>query len=153
LFGRTVLTPPLKRRFTILGERLREVKVIDACGDMLLRIIQLANWGRHDQPLISGTVNVKIFLAAYMITTKPSRVFETLGYLESKVQEASGPMLACFHETAAALGKGVSWPEVRKDVGKDLCKLLCRYLRTFKDWKLTHERKMVDRLKKVDPKP
>jgi hypothetical protein len=126
------LSGALETSFEILSARLRQDKVIDACGDMLLRVIQLANWRRNDQPLISGSVNVKVFLAAYMIATHPSHVFEMVGDLASKVLSASRPMLECFHDTATALGAGVSWPLVRKDVAKQLPALLHTYLRTFK---------------------
>ena len=82
-----------------------------------------------------------------MITARPSHIFETLCDLESKVLDASTPMLECFHRTAAALSKGVAWHQVRLDVAKDLPSLLCTYLRTFKDWKLVDERKLAGRLK------
>jgi hypothetical protein len=129
----TTLEEALYVSFEVLSMRLREDSVIDACGRMLLRVIQLANWRRHDHPLISGTVNVKIFLAAYMIAAHPSHVFEKPdGDLEQKVLSAAKPMLQCYHDTAAQLAKGVSWPAVRKGVAVQLPALLCQYLRAFK---------------------
>ena len=105
---------------------------MDASGDMLLRIIQLTNWGRQDTPLISGTVNVKIFLASYMISSRPKHVFEAIGDLEQKVVNASKPLLDCFHATARVLSEGKPWSVVSKTDAKNISVLLCTYLRTFK---------------------
>lgn len=113
---------------------------------MLLRIIQLGNWGRADKPFISGTVNIKIYVAAYMIAAKPNHVFENMGELEEKVFDASKPMLEAFHKTATALSQGKTWDFIRKKVAPNLPSLLCTYLRTFKDWKLVDERKLAGRL-------
>ena len=41
---------------------------------------------------------MKIFLAAYMIAARPDNVFETIEDLETKVLDASEPMITCFHK-------------------------------------------------------
>jgi hypothetical protein len=56
-------------------------------------------------------VNVKIFLAAYMIAAHPNHVFEGIEELEQKVIEASEPMLACFQKVR-------SWSQSH---GRDIC--------------------------------
>jgi hypothetical protein len=106
--------------------------VVNASCEMLLRIIHLTNFGRQETPLISGTVNVKIFLASYMISSRPKHVFEAIGELEQKLFEASKPFLDCFHATARVLSEGTPWSVVSKTVAKDISGLLCTYLRTFK---------------------
>lgn len=53
--------------YQVLCERLRDPKVMDASRDMLHRILGLANWRRGRCPLVTGSVTVKIFLAAYLI--------------------------------------------------------------------------------------
>lgn len=132
--------------FEDLSARLREDEVINCTVDFLFRIIQLCNWRRGQQPLITGTVNAKIFLASFMIAARPHHVFETIGDLEQKVMDASEPMIECFHNTATALASKQTWPEVKKDAAKHLCARLCQYLRTFKEWKISDEKKLAGRL-------
>jgi hypothetical protein len=45
-------------------------------------------------------VNVKIFLAAYMIAARPNNVFESIDDLEKRVLNASEPLLICFHRVS-----------------------------------------------------
>mmetsp|Transcript_6055 Transcript_6055/g.14576 ORF Transcript_6055/g.14576 Transcript_6055/m.14576 type:complete len:1063 (-) Transcript_6055:927-4115(-) len=132
--------------FEDLSAKLREDKVVTSAKEMLHRVIQLANWGRRGRPLISGTVNVKIYLAAYMIAARPNHVFENVTELEKKVLDASKPTLLLFHATAKALSRGESWHDVKKNVAQKLPSLLCTYLRTFKEWKLADEKKLAGRL-------
>lgn len=120
--------------------------MVSAARDMLHRVIQLANWGRATRPLISGTVNVKIYMAAYMIAARPTHVFESAGELEMRVLNASRSMLGPLHKAATALSQGRTWKHVRTHVAPRLPSLLCTYLRTFKDWKLVDEKKLANRL-------
>lgn len=62
----------------------------------------------------------------------PKRVSMEEGVLESKVFDASTPLLRVFHETAQQLSMGVCWHELRDNTAKDLSALLCKYLRAFK---------------------
>lgn len=129
--------------FQDLSAKLRSAKTLDAGGDMLLRMLQICNWGHKEQPWITGTVNVKIFLAAYMIVAKPSQVFESIEDLEQKLMDATSPMLESVHATAQALSEGKGWAELAPRV---LCTNLITYLRSFKSWKIVDERKLAGRL-------
>ena len=61
-------------RFDELSEDLRRHEVIETAGDLLLRIIQLINWGRQDKPLITGTVlDRTLALTAHFIAAKPKK--------------------------------------------------------------------------------
>mmetsp|Transcript_23312 Transcript_23312/g.58437 ORF Transcript_23312/g.58437 Transcript_23312/m.58437 type:complete len:1029 (+) Transcript_23312:225-3311(+) len=142
----TTLDEAVNTPFEDLSSKLREDKVVTAAKDMLHRVIQLANWGRGSKPLISGTVNVKIYLAGYMIAARPNHVFENVADLENKVLLASKPMIEGFHKTAIALSQGKSWNYVRKHISLQLPSLLCTYLRSFKEWKLLDEKKLAGRL-------
>jgi hypothetical protein len=121
-----------KMSFEMLSSVLKKESVLDSTNDMLVRIIHLANWHRFDHPLISGNVDVKILLCAYMVTSRPTRVFTIMDDLAKKVVLAAKPMLECLHKTAIALAEGVSWPEVSNAMDKPLTTLLCAYLKAFK---------------------
>jgi hypothetical protein len=121
-----------KMSFEMLSSVLKKESVLDSTNDMLVRIIHLANWHRFDHPLISGNVDVKILLCAYMVTTRPTRVFTILDDLAKNVVFGAIPMLRCLHKTATALAEGASWPEVSKAMDKPLTTLLCAYLKAFK---------------------
>ena len=53
--------------FEELSAKFKTASVMDACADMLMRVIQLANWRRGKNPCITGTVNVYIFTDSYLI--------------------------------------------------------------------------------------
>jgi hypothetical protein len=122
----------METSFDELASKVREEKVVCASGDMLLRVLDLVNSGRYTEPRITGVVDVKVFLAAYVVTAHPCHVFETMAEVETAVRDAAGLMLDCVHKTAAALMNGEAFAEVRKGVGEHLYKTLCDYLRTFK---------------------
>lgn len=113
---------------------IRRDEAVDSSGDMLLRLMQLCNWNRGDAPLITGTVNVKVFLVSYLIVAKPANVFETPDLeLEKNLLEISEPFLVCFHEAVDAFREGKGWASL-KESGLDqrLTTSLCDYLRSFK---------------------
>lgn len=117
--------------FSDMSVSLRSQDVMDAAGDMLLRLIQYGNWRRARNPIITGTVNIKIFLAAYMIGAHPQHVFESAdGELEKKVLDASSPFVELFHRIAKGLSEGKSWHSLA--LKKELSDHMCTYLRTFK---------------------
>jgi hypothetical protein len=138
--------------FEELSEKLRRDDVLDVSGSLLLRFIQLINWNGKRRPnhhvCLTGVINVKIFLAAYMIAARPDRVFESQDEkLEKEVFEASEPLLVCFHQLARNLCER-SWAELAGDTDrKQLRTLLCTYLRTFKAWKIEDEAKLAGRIR------
>jgi hypothetical protein len=125
------ITEAYEYTFENLSERLRVDTVVHASGEMLLRIIKLINHGRGS-PLISGTVNIKIYLAAYMIALRPEFVFETRDTLEYALIDATMPMLVGWHKAIDALADGIPWFQVLRDLVPNMGQLLCTYLRTFK---------------------
>lgn len=72
-----------------------------------------------------------------MIVVYPQRVFVSVGTLERNLINSAEPFLKCLEETVLALGKGVAWRGVSLGVGKDLSSRFQRYLRAFKDWKIS----------------
>ena len=92
-------------------------------------------------------VNVKIFVAAYMIVEHASHVLTEKGDLENALFDASKAMILAFEKTADALSKGVLWHRLQEETTDKLPKLLCNYLRAFKAWKLVDEVKVIARVK------
>jgi hypothetical protein len=138
---------PHTHRFDQLAEDLRVHVVVEAAGDLLMRVIQRCNWGRKNRPLITGTVNTKIYLAAYLIAANPRNVFDEIGELESKVMAAATPLVNAFHEAAELLKLGTHWKQIA--AARRLPGLLCTYLRTFKAWKMEDERRLAGRLRRA----
>lgn len=90
-----------------------------------------------DVPLISGTVDHWIFLAAYMFALMDSKVIfgdEERGPLELRLVAAAPPMLNAFYGTVRALKDGTPWSEVSMNAAKELPSFLCEYLNAFKDY-------------------
>ena len=66
--------------------RFRKTLVMRVTDAMVQRIIRLVNWNRWDQPLISGTVHVKIFQVCFFwhFAFEPSSEDETLTWGERR---------------------------------------------------------------------
>ena len=92
-------------QFGLLSEQLRKDEVVDATSDFLCYVIQHCNWGRV-RPLITGTVNAKIYIAAYMIASQPEEVFDDIAEpLAQKVIKSSQPLVEAFHKVRFSLAK------------------------------------------------
>jgi hypothetical protein len=121
-----------KMSFEMLSSMLIDDDVLKHSNDMLLRVLRNANWHARDKIFISGTVNVKIILAAWMIMSFPTRVFRTMGVLEKNLVFTARPMLECFVKTATALAEGLSWEEACESTDENLKTKLVAYLVAFK---------------------
>lgn len=92
-------------------------------------------------------MNVKIFLAAYMVVTKPETVFGDVHDLEQAVIDTGKPMIDAFEKAARLLADGTRWKDV--DTSESIPTLLCKYLRAFKTWKAVDEEKLVKKLQET----
>ena len=127
--------------------------LLDASGSLLHRFLQLINWNgkrRANYPVfVTGVVNVKIFLAAYMIFARPDRAFGDSKDedLEKSLYAASEPLLTCFHRLASKLCD-MSWAQLDADADrKQLRRAMCTYLRTFQQWKIVDEARIAGRIR------
>ena len=128
---------------------LREPAVIKTSKQCLQRIHALTT-KRHGSPVSgtsSDTVNVRVFLAAFLIAFRPTHVFESMGSLEQQLLESAGALLVSFERIAAAVGRFASFAAVPADVTEDFPHLLFSYLRHFKAWKIPDETKLTCRIK------
>lgn len=123
--------------------------VTEVSRAMLGRLMMLCNYGRGGRPLISGTVNVKIILAAFMIVNKPNMVFENMDDLSNGVIDAGRDFIGKLKDVCKMVAEGESWRAASVKTDKKLPSLLCAYLCKFKTWKLQHEKRLANRLTKA----
>jgi hypothetical protein len=105
---------------------LREKPVIAITKACLQRLHLLSTF-RHWSPpksLSPNEVNVKVFLAAYMIVHRPTHVFETMGKLEIDLLEAATPLLAAFEQICDQVHSQKEFGKVPHEMTKDFPTLL-----------------------------
>lgn len=83
-----------------------------------------------NKPLFTGSVNVKLFLAAYLITKYPEKMFFQFNEIEKNLLDVSYKVVHFLHSTSTLLQKDSS---SIKDL-KNLYYILCTYLKFFKEW-------------------
>jgi hypothetical protein len=130
---------------------LRDKPVIAAMKAALQRMHMLSTF-RHGSPsksLAPENVNVRVFLAAFMIGYRPTHVFESMGTLEQQVFESAVPMLSQFETMCKTLlaAPRKHFQMVPADQTKDFPTALFEYLRRFKTWKIPDEAKLTCRIK------
>ena len=137
--------------FEALVVFLREKDVIAVSKACLQRIHYLCHF-RHGSPpkaLAPDNVNVRVFLAGFMIAFRPTHVFESMGTLEQALYEAAMPLIKNFEMICDALmtSKSKSFADVPLELTKDFSTLLFDYLKRFKAWKVPDEAKLTCRIK------
>ena len=146
----TSMTPPsLHSSFESLVVYLREKHVISIAKKCLQRVHLLSTF-RHGSPsraLSAENVNVRVFLAGFMIAYRPTHVFESMGALEHALLEATTPLLDAFEKICACIQKDKAFSEVPPELTKDFPTLLFEYLKRFKAWKGPDEAKLTCRIK------
>ena len=128
---------------------LREKSVISLAKKCLQRIHLLCTF-RHGSPSKAPSlenVNVRVFLAGFMIAFRPTHVFESMGALEHALLEATKPLLDAFEKICNCLKKDKAFGEVPHELTKDFPTLLFEYLKRFKAWKGPDEAKLTCRIK------
>jgi len=119
---------------------LREKSTIQrskACLERFHRLSNLANKVTRAPGVEPERVNVRIFLASYMIAVYPRNVFESMGVLETEVFNSAKALVEHFEEILLSGSfKSRTFPDV-----------LFKYLQDFKAWKVPDEAKLVARIK------
>ena len=95
---------------------------------------------------LGDNVNVRVFLASYMIAYRPTHVFEQLGELEVALLNSAKALQGCFETIVAAVHNGASRSQIPADVTRPFEQLLCEYLKCFKAWKVPDEMKLTCRI-------
>jgi hypothetical protein len=137
--------------FKDLMIRLRCTTLIKTMKLILQRVCVLTAAGVSIHPGSEETksVNVRVFLAVYMIAHFPTEVFEQLDVLEEKLISAANNLLTVFETVCGKIRMSKRGSSIKDIVEQGLTfpKVLHEYLIAFKDWKVLDEVKLVDRIK------
>ena len=131
---------------------LREKHIIAISKACLQRIHLLCTF-RHGtlcRTLAPENVNVRVFLAAFMIAYRSTHVFEGMGQLEQSLLESAIPLLERFQQICDSLRKGdppVGFAGVSETLTREFPEMLFEYLKRFKAWKVPDEAKLILRIK------
>ena len=136
--------------FESLVTFLRDKNVILTTKMCLQRIHRLCIL-RHgnSQNLTSKDVNIRVFLAGFMIAYHSTHVFENMGNLETNLYEIAIPLFEKFERICKIIqtSNNHSFQDVPHSVTKDFVPTLFEYLKRFKTWKIPDENKLVQRIK------
>lgn len=133
-----------------LSNRLQDEVAIKSMKLVLFRICVLTAAGREFLPhgVDNKNLNVRVFLASFLVTSFPLVVFESIHKLEQDLIERSRAMLAIFDALHTALLHGgtaeAHAAAVRSAIKFPLA--LHEYLQAFQAWKKPDERKITDRI-------
>ena len=146
----TISTQPLFE-LSELFKHLKESSVLSAVDNMLKMMVDGVNAGL-ETPVITGTVNPKVWAVAYTIVFFPNSVFSVQNADTLALMEVAGPMLRSIHETAEQLCNSSDSTDITSLAeiidpsdtnpfleARELGKRMCRYLSTFKKWKIADE--------------
>ena len=136
--------------FADLSRELREVPRIRTMKLILHRVVVLTSHGVRVCPGSEATkfVNVRVFLAAYMIAFHPGKVFEAINALETELIHRSRKMLVVFDRLCAALMSVKNQTDMCNGVAASIefPGVLHYYLKAFQAWKIPDEAKLAARI-------
>ena len=125
---------------------LRENITIATTKDCLQQIHGLCV-ARHGPTNADTAVNVRVFMAGYMIVHYPANVFEDLdAQLVVDLREAAAPLLASF-EQICALCDTVGFDGVPHALSHQFVQQLPTYMTRFRAWKIPDEAKLSQRIR------
>jgi hypothetical protein len=126
------------------------VKTAKACLERIHRICNLRNKVGPTPGLEPARVNVRVFLAIYMIASHPDKVFESLSDpLVQPLRDAASKFLDHFETICSAIRDHPhkAYNDLPLDLTQDFGANLAEYYRTFQAWKGTDEIKLITRIK------
>jgi hypothetical protein len=134
--------------FESLVVHLREKETICIAKAMLQRVHLLCTLSHGSPPrvLAPENVNVRVFLAGFMIAFRPTHVFESMGELEGALLNAATPLMEKFQgivhcllgkasATSAPQPQPQHFSEIRHALTDRFPFMLYDYLVRFKAWK------------------
>ena len=131
--------------FDTLVTKLRERPIIEMAQAALHRVHKLTT-RRHGSP-INFPVNVRVFLAGFMIAYRPTHVFENMGTLETALIEATTPLLTQFEAICKSILDTGSFRNVPHALTRSFPTALYEFLKRFKAWKVPDEQKLTMRIR------
>ena len=120
---------------------LRAKLVIAITKAILQRIHSLSTSGPPSLELTPEIVNIRVFLAGFMIAYRPTvtHVFESVECLEHALLEAATPLISSFEKILDAIKRAWatgSFHDVPSDLTMEFPTPLFKYLKAFKAWKV-----------------
>lgn len=127
---------------------LQDTRVVAAAKACLQRVHILCKRRHRQAPqkLPGVMVNVRAFLAGFMIAFKPSHVFESMGPVEGDLQEAAVSVITRFEKICNAIGEAHHFHALPLHVTDGFAQSLLEYLQCFKAWKKPDEEKHIRRI-------
>lgn len=126
------------------------VKTAKACLERIHRICNLRNKVGPTPGQEQPRVNVRVFLAIYMIVSHPDKVFESLSEpLVQPLRDAASKFLDHFEIICSAIRDHPhkAYNELPLDLTQDFGVNLAEYYRAFQAWKAPDEIKLITRIK------
>jgi hypothetical protein len=81
-------------------------------------------------------VNVRVFLAGFMIAYHSTHVFESIGALENALLNATTPLITTFEKICCLMKEKHFFHEIPHKLTKNFPLMLFEYLKCFKAWKV-----------------
>jgi hypothetical protein len=139
--------------FEDVSLRLREAPAFTTFTLLVRRVCVLTSHGAAACPEAKDVknVNVRIFMAAYMIAFHPDKVFEVQAILEKNLIEKATKMLKIFDKICDDIITSENWCDIKGAAERGIMfpGALHAYLRAFQEWKIPDEKKLNDRIKHV----
>ena len=110
---------------------LRKKEIIAITKACLQRVHLSCTFRHQIQHQTDEKVNVRIFLAGYMIAYRPTHVFESMGVLEHELLNTAGPLLETFHSIIDAVRNSKQFSKVPSDLTRNFPAQLFEYLKCF----------------------
>ena len=136
-------------RFEQLVLLLREKTVIAATKACLQRLHLLSTF-RHGSPSNAPApenVNVRVFLAGFMIAYHPTHVFESMSNLEQALYNSAKALIPSFERICNSVLRFGDFQRVPRTETEQFPTQLFDYLKCFKAWKVPDEVKLTCRIK------
>jgi hypothetical protein len=127
---------------------IRNPDVIQVTQHCLQYIHTLAAM-RHGSPRrrdVPEFINVKVFLAGYLVVYQTSRAFERMRSLETALLNAAAPLVARVRVICEEVRLRGTFEAVPWELTKDFNAMLYAYVSAFKQWKAPDEIKVCTRL-------
>jgi hypothetical protein len=138
-------------RFETLHEYLRSEQVIEnglatvqAIQELVnSRIIPVDNIHEQNTPI----PNIRVLLAAFLITSNPLSVFEHMGTLDNKLLAAASAFVAILESIAFLLHTEQSFDAIPHRLTASFSLIIKAYMDCFHDWKTPDEDKIKKRIR------
>ena len=113
---------------------LRRKSLIAAVKACLMRIHTCAVLRHKSTAAFRTTVNVRVFIAAFIIAHRPTHVFRTMGALEVALYNTARSLLAAFGTICDRIVSHHSFAEIPASETEQFPKLMVEYFDLFATW-------------------